>query len=249
MAAARRPGSTKPPQFSYFRPIRSGTALIRRRRILELLADGGQTSGALAAVIQVEFGISQPGVSQHLRVLRENGFTTVRAEGARRLYAVDSAPLREIDTSAQGDLRRANESGRTALVPGWRQRHHPRTRTHRAHGDGRERRGRALCGTRLGRSAPGLGTVPPWRGRRRPRRRRPPRRDRSSRVGPCMPGQPWSSPRAQPAPKTSPRQPPRRWHSSPPIWTPPRRASCQMSTACCRVLAVPIVLETSTPPQ
>jgi DNA-binding transcriptional ArsR family regulator len=68
-----------------------------RRRILELLADGEQTSGAIAAVIQGEFGISQPGVSQHLRVLRESGFTTVRADGARRLYAVDSAPLREID--------------------------------------------------------------------------------------------------------------------------------------------------------
>lgn len=68
-----------------------------RRRILELLAEGEQPSGAIAAVIQAEFGISQPGVSQHLRVLRESGFTTVRAEGARRLYAVDSAPLQEID--------------------------------------------------------------------------------------------------------------------------------------------------------
>lgn len=68
-----------------------------RRRILELLAAGERTSGAIAEVIQAEFGISQPGVSQHLRVLRENGFTTVRAEGARRLYAVDSAPLQEID--------------------------------------------------------------------------------------------------------------------------------------------------------
>lgn len=68
-----------------------------RRRILELLAEGEQTSGTISAVIQEEFGISQPGVSQHLRVLRENGFTTVRAEGARRLYAVDSAPLQEVD--------------------------------------------------------------------------------------------------------------------------------------------------------
>jgi DNA-binding transcriptional ArsR family regulator len=69
-----------------------------RRRILELLADGEQTSGAITAAIQAEFGISQPGVSQHLRVLRESGFTTVRAEGTRRLYAVDSAPLRDVDT-------------------------------------------------------------------------------------------------------------------------------------------------------
>ena len=68
-----------------------------RRRILELLAEGEQASGAIAAVIQAEFGISQPAVSQHLRVLRESGFTTVRAEGARRLYAVDSMPLQEVD--------------------------------------------------------------------------------------------------------------------------------------------------------
>jgi DNA-binding transcriptional ArsR family regulator len=68
-----------------------------RRRILELLADGEQPSGAVSSVIQAEFGISQPGVSQHLRVLRESGFATVRADGARRLYAVDSAPLREVD--------------------------------------------------------------------------------------------------------------------------------------------------------
>jgi DNA-binding transcriptional ArsR family regulator len=48
-------------------------------------------------VIQREFRISQPAVSMHLRVLRENGFATVRAAGARRLYAVDAAPLREVD--------------------------------------------------------------------------------------------------------------------------------------------------------
>lgn len=68
-----------------------------RRRILELLAEGEQTAGAISAVIQEEFGISQPGVSQHLRVLRDSGFATVRAQGTRRLYAVDSTPLREVD--------------------------------------------------------------------------------------------------------------------------------------------------------
>jgi DNA-binding transcriptional ArsR family regulator len=68
-----------------------------RRRILELLATGEQTSGAVTAVIRAEFGISQPAVSQHLRVLRDNGFATVRAEGTRRLYAVDAAPLQEVD--------------------------------------------------------------------------------------------------------------------------------------------------------
>jgi DNA-binding transcriptional ArsR family regulator len=68
-----------------------------RRRILELLADGEQSAGAIAAVVQREFGISQPGVSQHLRVLRENGFARVRPEGARRLYAVEPAPLQDVD--------------------------------------------------------------------------------------------------------------------------------------------------------
>ncbi|HEX5878414.1 MAG TPA: metalloregulator ArsR/SmtB family transcription factor [Actinomycetota bacterium] len=68
-----------------------------RRRILELLAAGEQPSGAVSAVIQREFGITQPAVSMHLRVLRDNGFATVRAEGARRLYAVDTGPLQEVD--------------------------------------------------------------------------------------------------------------------------------------------------------
>lgn len=68
-----------------------------RRRILELLARGEQPSGALVDVIQQEFGITQPAVSQHLRVLRESGFATVRAEGARRIYAVEPASLKQVD--------------------------------------------------------------------------------------------------------------------------------------------------------
>ena len=68
-----------------------------RRRILELLASGERSSGAITDVIRSEFGISQPGVSQHLRVLREAGFATVRPEGARRLYAVNPEPLRDVD--------------------------------------------------------------------------------------------------------------------------------------------------------
>ncbi|GGS70788.1 transcriptional regulator [Planobispora rosea] len=68
-----------------------------RRRILELLADGEMTSGEVCEVIQREFGISQPAVSQHLKVLRESGFAVVRPEGTRRLYAVNSGPLREVD--------------------------------------------------------------------------------------------------------------------------------------------------------
>lgn len=59
-----------------------------RRRILELIVEGEEPSGAIATVITAEFGISQPAVSQHLRVLRDQGFVTVRAEGTRRLYSV-----------------------------------------------------------------------------------------------------------------------------------------------------------------
>lgn len=68
-----------------------------RRRILELLLGEEHSSGQIVTVIHAEFGISQPAVSQHLRVLRENGFARVRAEGTRRLYAVEAAPLQEVD--------------------------------------------------------------------------------------------------------------------------------------------------------
>jgi len=68
-----------------------------RRRILELLAEGEHTSGAIVSVVRHEFGISQPAVSQHLRVLREYGFATVRVDGARRVYRVVSEPLKEVD--------------------------------------------------------------------------------------------------------------------------------------------------------
>jgi DNA-binding transcriptional ArsR family regulator len=56
-----------------------------------VLALGEQPAGILTDIARAEFGISQPAVSQHLKVLRENGFATVRADGARRLYALDSA--------------------------------------------------------------------------------------------------------------------------------------------------------------
>ena len=68
-----------------------------RRRILELIAQGELSSGAITSVVQAEFGISQPAVSQHLRVLRDNGFATVRPEGTRRLYSIEAAPFRELD--------------------------------------------------------------------------------------------------------------------------------------------------------
>ena len=68
-----------------------------RRRILELLADGERSAGDVTDVVRAEFGISQPAVSQHLRVLREHGFATVRPDGTRRLYAVAPHALDEVD--------------------------------------------------------------------------------------------------------------------------------------------------------
>ena len=68
-----------------------------RRRILELLAEDEHASGAVVEVISKEFGITQPAVSQQLKVLRESGFATVRAEGTRRIYALDARPLAEVD--------------------------------------------------------------------------------------------------------------------------------------------------------
>jgi len=64
-----------------------------RRRILELLAEEERPVGELVA----ELSISQPGVSKHLRVMREAGLVTVRSDAQRRVYGVDPGPLRELD--------------------------------------------------------------------------------------------------------------------------------------------------------
>jgi len=68
-----------------------------RRRILELLATGEHSSGDIVSVIEREFGITQSAVSQQLHVLRDCGFASVRPDGARRIYSVKSARLREVD--------------------------------------------------------------------------------------------------------------------------------------------------------
>jgi DNA-binding transcriptional ArsR family regulator len=64
-----------------------------RRRILDLLREGERTVGDLVS----ELGLSQPGVSKHLRVLRQAGLAEVRADGQRRRYRLRTEPLREID--------------------------------------------------------------------------------------------------------------------------------------------------------
>ena len=68
-----------------------------RRRILELLAEEDHTSGEVVTVIRSEFGLTQPAVSQHLRVLRENGFARVRPDGTRRIYRLDPAGVDPVD--------------------------------------------------------------------------------------------------------------------------------------------------------
>jgi DNA-binding transcriptional ArsR family regulator len=64
-----------------------------RRRIVELLADREWSAGEIAA----QFPTSRPGVSRHLRVLREHGFIRTREDGRRRLYSLDTEPLAELD--------------------------------------------------------------------------------------------------------------------------------------------------------
>jgi DNA-binding transcriptional ArsR family regulator len=68
-----------------------------RRRILELLAGGEHSSGDMVVVVQAEFGITQSAVSQHLKVLRDSGFASVRIDGPRRLYTIEPAPLAQVD--------------------------------------------------------------------------------------------------------------------------------------------------------
>ena len=64
-----------------------------RRAIFELVAQRPRAVVELAR----EMPVSRPAVSQHLRVLRDSGLATVRPSGTRRLYAVNSEPLREVD--------------------------------------------------------------------------------------------------------------------------------------------------------
>jgi DNA-binding transcriptional ArsR family regulator len=64
-----------------------------RRRILDLLLERARPVGELVDVLD----LSQPGVSKHLRVLREGGFVAVRRDAQRRIYEISPAPLAEVD--------------------------------------------------------------------------------------------------------------------------------------------------------
>src|SRR5690242_4870285 len=64
-----------------------------RRTMLDALARGPATAGELAALLP----IARPGVSRHLRVLREAGLVDVRQEAQRRIYSLQPEPLAELD--------------------------------------------------------------------------------------------------------------------------------------------------------
>ena len=63
-----------------------------RRRILDLLQQGERSVSELVG----EFSISQPALSQHLKVLREADLVRFRAEGRARIYSINSEPLHEV---------------------------------------------------------------------------------------------------------------------------------------------------------
>ena len=64
-----------------------------RRSILETLRQGPATVNEIAG----NLAIARPGVSRHLRILREAGLVQVRKDAQRRIYALDAAPLAELD--------------------------------------------------------------------------------------------------------------------------------------------------------
>lgn len=73
-----------------------------RRRIVELLAERDHTAGELVE----EFDLSAPAISQHLKVLREAGLVTTRADGQSRIQALDPAAFDELDAWLDQTRRR-----------------------------------------------------------------------------------------------------------------------------------------------
>lgn len=84
-----------------------------RRRVVELLSTGERTAGEIADA----FPQSRPAMSRHLRLLREAGIVTSRAEGTRRVYALNRAPLADLEQwltqrldALDTELRRTNRA-------------------------------------------------------------------------------------------------------------------------------------------
>ncbi|MCX4091732.1 ArsR/SmtB family transcription factor [Nocardia sp. alder85J] len=78
----------------------------QRREILALLRAGERPVADLAQ----ELGMSQPGASKHLRVLREVGLVRFRGAGKQRLYGLDARGLRPVHEWVGGFQRYWNES-------------------------------------------------------------------------------------------------------------------------------------------
>src|SRR5580692_2240746 len=64
-----------------------------RRKIIEFVGGGERTAGEIVGAL----AISQPGVSKHLKVLREAGLVTVRKDAQRRVYRLQPQKLAELD--------------------------------------------------------------------------------------------------------------------------------------------------------
>lgn len=64
-----------------------------RRRLLELLTDGPQTAGHLAA----QFDMSRPAVVEHLQILRRAALVDDEARGRQRLYHLEATPLAQVE--------------------------------------------------------------------------------------------------------------------------------------------------------
>ncbi len=77
-----------------------------RRAVLELLLERPRPVGELVE----RLGLSQPGTSKHLKVLREAGLVQVRQDANRRVYALDPGPIRELDAWLAPYRRLWNES-------------------------------------------------------------------------------------------------------------------------------------------
>jgi len=77
-----------------------------RRAVLALLLERPRPVGEIVE----QLGLSQPGTSKHLKVLREAGLVQVRQDANRRVYALDPGPIRELDVWLAPYRRLWNES-------------------------------------------------------------------------------------------------------------------------------------------
>lgn len=98
-----------------------------RLRIVEELARSERSAGELGAIVETEYGLSQPATSRHLRVLREADLVHSRVDGTRRIYALNRQRIEQISDWTE-QLRALWETSLSALeveiVRGKRDRRH-----------------------------------------------------------------------------------------------------------------------------